>query len=66
MKTHLKTTLTLLCGAAIIASFYFFPLMTIGAICIAFLYASLYTDIKETENEKKKNGEYNRTTEGDI
>jgi hypothetical protein len=66
MNTHLKTTLTLLSIVAIATGVYFDPITTLVVVVLLFSYIAIYTDIKETENEKKKNGEYNRTTEGDI
>jgi hypothetical protein len=54
MNIHLKTTLTLLTLAAIVAGLYFIPVVTITGLAIFILYGAIYAEIQETEKEKNE------------
>ena len=53
MNTHLQTASIILLFAGFVVAIYFTPIITIVSMLILFLYASLYSEIKQTEEQKK-------------
>jgi hypothetical protein len=51
MNIHLKTTLTLLTLAAIVAGLYYIPVIMATGFVLAFAYSALYVEIQETEKK---------------
>jgi uncharacterized membrane protein YjgN (DUF898 family) len=54
MNIHLKTTLTLLTLAAIVAGLYFIPVVIITGLAIFILYGAIYAENKKTEENKNE------------
>lgn len=54
MQTHLKTTKIFLFLGSIVTLLYFFPSFTLLAFMLLFLYALIYSEVKESEEKKRE------------